>query len=105
METLSLERESAGLNSRQRSSLNRRYATICVTMSPEDVPRLFLKKVLSICASKLGSRNIDLASHVMVVLNVCFKQRAGRLSPEVLLVKTPLCSASCAGEAKASEHK
>ena len=84
-----LSRESAGLNSRQRRGLlNPRYATICVTMSPEDVPRLFLKKVLSICASKLGSRNIDLASHVMVVLNVCFRQRAGRLASDVLLVKS-----------------
>lgn len=102
MGTLSLERESPDLNSRQRRGLlNPRYATICVTMSPEDVPRLFLKKVLSICASKLGSRNIDLASHVMVVLNVCFKQRAGRLASDVLLVKSTTMLDSYAEDAEA----
>ena len=82
------------------------YATICITLRLEDVPREFLKRVLSISASKLGSGDVSLASHMMVVLNVRFNGRAGRLAPDVLLVKSPeVLVVSRAGEAKASGYR
>ena len=82
-----------------------RYATICVTINPSEVPTSFLRKVLSICASKLGSSNVRLASQVMIVLNVCFDRRAGPLTPEVLLIKDPMVLSSRAGEAKARDNR
>lgn len=66
-----------------------RYATVCVTFKPEEVPEGFLRRVLSVAASKVGSGDAALASHVMVIVNVAFKSRAGRLSPDVLLLKNP----------------
>lgn len=86
--------------------LRERYATVCITLVPEEIPRELLRRVLSISASKLGSGDVSLASHIMVVLNVRFNGRAGRLAPDVLLVKSPeVLADSRAGEAKASEHK
>ncbi|MCS7096327.1 MAG: hypothetical protein RMK50_04635 [Nitrososphaerota archaeon] len=73
------------------------YATVCVTFKPEEVPEGFLRKVLSVAASKVGSGEAALASHVMVVVNVGFRSRAGRLSSDVLLLKSPIVLASCWG--------
>ena len=90
----------------EQLSFKERYATVSVTLHPKEVPREFLKRVLSISASKLGSGDVSLASHMMVVLNVRFNGRAGRLAPDVLLVKNPeVFAVSRAGEAKASEDK
>lgn len=86
-------------------STRHHYATVCVTINPSETPPSFLRKVLSICASKLGSNNVRLASQVMVVLNVCFDRRAGLLAPEVLLIKDPKVFSSSAREAKAREDK
>ncbi|MBC7129994.1 hypothetical protein H5T51_02085 [Candidatus Bathyarchaeota archaeon] len=66
------------------------YATVCVTFKPEDVPGGFLRKVLSVAASKVGCGDVNLASHVMIIVNVGFKKRAGRVAPEVLLLKNPV---------------
>ena len=88
-----------------RTPSGHQYATVCVTLNPSETPAPFLKKVLSISASKLGSGNVQLASQVMIVLNVCFSRRAGLLSPEVLLIKDPTVFLSRAGEAKARENK
>lgn len=80
------------------------YATVCVTLNPSETPAPFLKKVLAISASKLGSSNVRLASQVMIVLNVSFNRRAGLLSPEVLLIKDPTVFSSRAGEAKSKRE-
>ena len=64
-----------------------RCATVCVTLSSEDAPDSLLRKVLSICAQKLGSRDVHLASHLMLILNVSFDRRNGPLPPDVLLLK------------------
>lgn len=67
-----------------------RYATVCATFKPEEVPEGFLRRVLAVAASKVGSGEVALASHVMVIVNVGFRGRMGRLSPDVLLLKSPI---------------
>ena len=80
------------------------WATVCVSFRPEEVPSVFLRRVLSVAASKVGSGDVKLASHVMVIVNVYFRGRAGRVSSDVLLLKSPIvlgASPSCwGGEAR-----
>ncbi|MEM2523026.1 MAG: hypothetical protein QXW82_07765 [Candidatus Bathyarchaeia archaeon] len=81
------------------------YATVCVTFKPTEVPESFIRRVLSVAASKVGSGDVALASHIMVIVNVSFRGRAGHLSPDVLLLKNPvvlraLCWGGGASEAK-----
>lgn len=66
------------------------WATVCVSFKPEEVPSGFLRRILSVAASKVGSGDVELASHVMVIVNVYFRGRAGRISPDVLLLKSPI---------------
>jgi len=80
-----------------------RYATVCLSINPNELPAHFLQKLLSISASKIGSGDVKLASHIIIVLNVSFNQRAGRLTPDVLLLKNPdvLAKPQCwGGESK-----
>ena len=82
------------------------YATVCVTFKPEDVPAGFLRRVLSIAASKIGNGNVGLASHVMVIVNVAFKGHVGHLSSDVLLLKSPkVLLVNCAGEEGTREYR
>jgi len=81
-----------------------RYATVCVTLSPEEMSEGFLRKVLSIAAKKLGSGDVRLASHLMLILNVSFDRRDGFLPPDVLLLKNSEVLHR-AGEAKASDEE
>jgi len=74
-----------------------RYATIFVSINPSELPVPILKRLLSISASKIGSGDVRLASHIMVILNVSFNQRAGRVAPDVLLLKSPIVSACGVG--------
>ncbi|MCS7120856.1 MAG: hypothetical protein RMJ07_06915 [Nitrososphaerota archaeon] len=80
-----------------------RYATVCVTLRPDEMPKELLKKILSISASKLGTGKVSLASHLMIILNVQLNDMAGRITPEVLLLRDPeVLTCSRAGEAHAS---
>lgn len=75
------------------------YATVCITLDPHEIPPGLLRKILSISADKLGSGKVSLASNLMIIANVEFKRRAGRIPPDVLLLKNPkvLESAPCWG--------
>jgi len=81
--------ETRNLDRGTRPSLGERYATVCLSLNPSELPASLLKKFLSLSASKIGSGNVKLASHVLVILNVSFIRRAGRLTPDVLLLKNP----------------
>jgi len=76
-----------------------RYATVCLSLNPSELPAPLLKRLVSMSASKIGSRDVKLASHVIIILNVSFNKRAGHLTPDVLLLKNPnvLAEASSAG--------
>jgi hypothetical protein len=74
---------------RGRPSRGERYATVCLSLNPSELPAPLLKRFLSLSASKIGSGDVKLASHVLVILNVSFRRRAGRLTPDVLLLKNP----------------
>lgn len=82
-----------------------RYATVCVTLNPDEVPNGLVKKVLSISAQKLGSGDVRLASHLMLIVNVEFIGRAGPLSPDVVLIKNSDVLAVGVGGAEAREFK
>jgi len=95
-ETINLDR---GLH----PSRGERYATVCLSLNPSELPASLLKRFLSLSASKIGSGNVKLASHVLVILNISFRKRAGRLTPDVLLLKNPevLAKPQCwGGESK-----
>ena len=67
----------------------RKYATVSLSIPPNELPPFFMRRVLAICAAKVGSSDVDLASHLMITLNVSFRRRAGRLSSDVLIIKDP----------------
>jgi len=95
-ETINLDRDP-------HPSRGERYATVCLSLNPSELPVPLLKRFLSLSASKIGSGNVKLASHVLVILNVSFRRRAGRLTPDVLLLKNPevLAKPQCwGGESK-----
>jgi len=99
--------ELGNLNRGLRGPGGERYATVYLSLNPDEMPAPLLRRLLSISASKIGSGDVKLASHVLVVLNVSFNHRAGRLTPDVLLLKNPnvLAEASGAGEAKARDER
>lgn len=74
---------------RPSHSNSKEYATVSLSVSPNELPVFLIKKILAICASKIGSSDVDLASHLMITLNVSFHKRAGRLASDVLIVKDP----------------
>jgi len=95
--------ETRNLNRGPSPSPGERYATVCLSLNPSELPAPVLKKFLSLSASKIGSGNVKLASHVLVILNVSFRRRAGRLMSDVLLLKNPdvLAKPQCwGGESK-----
>lgn len=69
--------------------LEKGYATVCITLDPCEAPSSFLRKILSISADKIGSGEVSLASNLMIITNVEFNRRAGRVPPDVLLLKNP----------------
>lgn len=79
--------------------LGKSYATVCITLDPCEIPPGLLRKILSISADKLGSGEVSLTSNLMIIANVEFNRRAGRIPPDVLLLKNPkvLKSAPCWG--------
>jgi hypothetical protein len=81
---------------------SKKYATVSVSISPKELPVSFLKKILAICASKIGSGDVDLASHLLITLNVSFHKRAGRIASDVLIIKNPDVYRLCAGESGVS---
>jgi len=99
--------ELGNLNRGLRGPGGERYATVYLSLNPDEMPAPLLRRLLSISASKIGSGDVKLASHVLVILNVSFNHRAGRLTPDVLLLKNPnvLAEASGAGEAKARDER
>lgn len=80
----------------------KRFATVSLSVPPSELPNSFMEKILAICASKVGSSDVDLASHLMITLNVSFKRRAGRLMSDVLIIKDPRVYRSGVGDAVAS---
>lgn len=73
----------------QTACLTKGYATVCITLDPCQVPPSLLRKILSISADKVGSGDVSLASNLMIIANVKFTGRAGRVPPDVLLLKNP----------------
>ena len=95
--------ETGNLDRGPRPPRGERYATVCLSLNPRELPAPLLKRFLSLSASKIGSGDVKLASHVLVILNVSFRRRAGRLTPDVLLLKNPdvLAKPQCwGGESK-----
>jgi len=95
--------ETRNLDRDPHPSRGERYATVCLSLNPNELPAPLLKRFLSLSASKIGSGDVKLASHILVILNVSFRRRAGHLTSDVLLLKSPnVLAKPSAGEAKAS---